>query len=771
MKTFMRRIFHFLGGVHFAICLIGVTAVFVIAGTLIESKTESHRYAAYYTYKHPAFITLLCFFFINILFASLRRWPFKLRHIPFQVTHLGLLMILSGTIIKESSGIQGTMFLLEGSGSHLITINDSDVLRIEKRAPQDSHARVIGYYNLNEKKLPFDGLQVELLGYSPHTEEKVETWFKGNEGVISGLKPFPVHICKNDSDEIPINGKVRLLPEPHGLWNLHALKTSDVRAAVLKTYLQGMKIRIKGLTGKILFEGLLNLAINQEIKWNQGRANIELQLKFSTIHGLEDSLLIGHIQDEGSGKIWDIEVPLTGPESLINRNVTEPQFGIAPYTIDLHRIPSIVLIQDAEEDSYLLAYDYFGRIYCQTYRYDNLKTLVAYDDGFGGYAALAAIPFDPQNGDREAKEKVIAALLTDELKRGSQNPSMLAPPLKMLFDACQKAHLDFAETCLEFLNDWNQCCTWIIPEKHTFKENAELAISHLDWDSIPSSDRKASFWSRQFFEEVDLLVQHGSHARDILTAKKWPLPLPPHIESNQILMSHVTQQLFSIGDLLPESSGPHVSSASAFSSYMRAYGIHLRTITPPLDSIFTTVDGITLETPITLKLTKLPSLLKLEDNTPAVTLKFKKGTREEIVSLAYDRTANGLKWPIFGGDYLIRFQPSQIAIPHHVRLRQARQLNYPNEAQPYSYESDICITDLRDQSSIEKTISMNNIYETKDGFRFYLSSMNPPNETTVKRIQLAVNYDPAKYFLTYPGGVLMSLGIILLFWFTQKNKT
>jgi uncharacterized protein YijF (DUF1287 family) len=34
----------------------------------------------------------------------------------------------------------------------------------------------------------------------------------------------------------------------------------------------------------------------------------------------------------------------------------------------------------------------------------------------------------------------------------------------------------------------------------------------------------------------------------------------------------------------------------------------------------------------------------------------------------------------------------------------------------------------------------------------------------MKQVQIVVNYDPAKYYLTYPGGCLVALGIFLLFW-------
>ena len=65
---------------------------------------------------------------------------------------------------------------------------------------------------------------------------------------------------------------------------------------------------------------------------------------------------------------------------------------------------------------------------------------------------------------------------------------------------------------------------------------------------------------------------------------------------------------------------------------------------------------------------------------------------------------------------------------------------------------------------------MNNVHETWEGYRFYLSNISPSGEESVKRIQLVVNHDPAKYWLTYPGAIILSIGILLLFWLWPYGK-
>ena len=175
---------------------------------------------------------------------------------------------------------------------------------------------------------------------------------------------------------------------------------------------------------------------------------------------------------------------------------------------------------------------------------------------------------------------------------------------------------------------------------------------------------------------------------------------------------------------------------------------------------------ITVETPLTVSRKIAEPSKKIEENTPRITFKTQSG---DFFCLTYDKHGEGLKWPILHGKYLTRFQPKFTDLPYKVRLRQARQINYPNTNQPYSFESDLIFTDLKTGAETQKTISMNNVYETWDGYRFYLANI-ARQEGSANHIQIVVNRDPAKYWLTYPGAIVLSLGILLLFWLRPSRN-
>ena len=473
----IRAVYNFLGSISFAILLMAALATLVIAGTVIESKTASHRYAASLTYGHPFFAALLWGFFINIFVSALRRWPFQKKHIPFLITHIALLMILGGALIKSTYGTQGTLQLLEGGAGSAILLPGSYAIKIASREATDQFHLNKDLQLLPGKEKAFPALDIQLVGYAPHAEVLYESWIRGDKVYIQGLKPFEVYPEKEG--EYPISSRVRLQQAPAPVWNLLAFHTQD------------------------------------------------------------SAQLADKIQKEAS----------LHPALLFTRE----DKGVTLYVIDKK-----------------------GHRQTLSYPSGDPQARVVYDQGYGGYCTFAKFVVDGEE--------------------------------------------------------------------------------------------------------------------------------------------------------------------------------------------------ILLESPLQRSCRPQASLAKWEENTPVATVRIKENNQVNFITLPYDPTAQRLKWPALGGKYLLSFQPQEQTLPYKVRLRQARQLNYPHSTQPFSYESDLVISDKKNGTSLDKTVSMNHVHETWDGYRFYLANMTPADPGAVKRIQLVVNHDPAKYRLTYPGAALLSLGIFLLFWLRPYVK-
>lgn len=271
---------------------------------------------------------------------------------------------------------------------------------------------------------------------------------------------------------------------------------------------------------------------------------------------------------------------------------------------------------------------------------------------------------------------------------------------------------------------------------------AHLPIK-LDWTQVSFRERKGCEWGAYLLTNID--------------QKKWPLAtLLAHITDPVARMTALLQQVFLVADELPD---PPIkaSEEEMLAVFLRVYGVEPAAL---LEGGIALEELMSFECPLTVRHEPLEPPIKVEEQRPMIVVKTNSGYQ----TLLYDPHAQGLKWP--SGGYLLSFRPRMQKIPHKVRLRDARLINYPQMDQAYSFESDLLIT--HQGLEVEKTISMNEVHETADGYRFYLSHIYPHEETSLQRIQLIVNRDPVKYWLTYPGGVIVALGIILLFSWKRK---
>lgn len=744
LKKVVKRIYHFLGGIHLAIGLIGTTAILVIVGTFIEARTESHLHASKLTYGSPFFATLLWLFFVNILFSATRRWPFQRHHLPFLITHLGLLMVLGGTIIKNSYGTQGILTVMEGSGSHKITLPGTYALLIEKRDPRNPLTTVkasipLTLSSLDRLVTPFPELSLKQISFKPHVQETLETWIK--------------------------QGRADITDPP--AWQISAAKTDNLSNALRDHYLQGLSVRFSHIDREWLLSDLLTSPITV----GSSRLSGTLQLDYSPINAFEDASLILTWKTDEKVLPQVIKVPLAGYDSLKQINVSHPYLHATPFDIEFHREPGIAFIEDADGDIFLFAFDGNGRFFDQSFRKGELRSFIAYDSGYGGYAVSASVPAETPLPKQ--RQEAIRHLLSQELQQALETPERLSPPLQMLHGACEKAGEHLPTILPQFLDEWRLNLSLLYPAEKPLSPTLANVMAQLDWSKVSSKERQGCQWTSLLFDQLGPSLFQGESLMTLLRQKKWPLL--NHLAENtssadtQKLLTSLAQQLFAIADTLPNPPKPMSTTpsdqAKLLSAYFKAYGIDYA-LFDEIGSTLTAVNEqktLTFETPITVTYESQTPSSKLENNTPLLEFEATNGRSKNKVALAYQPFAAGFKWPILEGQYIVRFQPQSQTIPFHIRLRQARQINYPHSNQPYSYESDLIISRAGDPP-IETTLSMNRVYESWDGYRFYLSNISPASEGAMKKVQIVVNHDPAKYFLTYPGASLVSLGIVLLFW-------
>lgn len=765
------KIFHFLGSFYFAIFLIAVAAFSVLIGTVVESHYDSHLLADKWIYNSSFFTVILIFFFINILFSALRRWPFKARHFPFLTTHLGLLMIIAGCMLKQRYGIQGNLLVTEGSGSNQLLIPHSLALQIQKKGEKEKFFFPV---ELDRPQCcehtPWPNFKFYVRNIFPHARETKETWTKGSQVPIVGLPILSIQKfdLKREIEFIPIHIPIFSSEVFHAA----AVEAKNIQDVLEAVYLKDLQINISHQNKKIASMGMLKAILSPQ-NIEGGTTKISLEIPYSNNGFVAPSLKMDW-KKESRQEVN--RVYLEGVKALYTYK--EPNEGPSLFKIDLKRNKPILLFVKEGEIDHVFAFDTFGRVHGETFDGSKLKSMWVYEEGFGGYSIQAALPF-PSFG-REKKEKFQLENLKSTFREALKINSVLAAPLQMMRVACDKIEADVADVFSQFLSHWNEAGSILIPAGTTLSPSLRKALEHLEWD--PATLRSCQ-WMSLLFEKLERSYLNGEDLLKELELNQWPfisnLIERKKKEEEIHLFTALAQQMYEFGYHLPEIPVNKLfDQARLLSAYFKAFGIDYSILQTGLDvgsedfqKYQESYRPVQIETPLTFQHTILKSLSKLEENTPCLIADFFDGNKKEKKSFVYDRLGTGLMHSILEGSYLIRFQEIKRTIPYHIRLHQARQINYAGLSQPYSFECDLTIYEKDGKrSKVEKTLSMNHVYETWDGYRFYLSGMTSLT-SGLKRIQLVVNYDPAKYLLTYPGGLLTILGIILLLTLRKRGKT
>ncbi len=117
-----------IGGLKFAVVIVLIFTVFMIAGTFIESYYGTD-FANRAVYKTTPFMLVQFFMMLSIIFAAFLRLPPKKRLYGFYTIHTGLVIIGMGSFITYVAGVDGSITLAPNSPNQTVVLN-RDVLKI-----------------------------------------------------------------------------------------------------------------------------------------------------------------------------------------------------------------------------------------------------------------------------------------------------------------------------------------------------------------------------------------------------------------------------------------------------------------------------------------------------------------------------------------------------------------------------------------------------------------------------------------------------------------
>jgi hypothetical protein len=237
-------VFKFFASLKLAVVLLAVLIVAAIAGTIWESSFDT-KVARAYVYRAPWFNLWLVLLGANLIVSALSRWPWRKHHVAFLVTHLGIITLLTGSLIGRIFGIEGTITLFKGDppsnrlliDEHQLRVHDSDgVLKGYRaeflhRPPTPQHPRdlgkldsgawlsVIDYAEAIDAKLnprPLDSGGTPALHFTIKTAmmgQQLESWLLADNAQNGNFAMGLANIeLKRGKAQIPNNGHPERMP-------------------------------------------------------------------------------------------------------------------------------------------------------------------------------------------------------------------------------------------------------------------------------------------------------------------------------------------------------------------------------------------------------------------------------------------------------------------------------------------------------------------------------------------------------------------------------
>lgn len=122
----MYRIFQFLGSLKMAVIVILALGVLSAVGTFLESRYNT-EFAQVLVYKSVWMYITMGFLSVSLIFSAVERLPWKKKHLPFLIAHIGLLVLLLGSYITQKVGLDGSLTIPMNSKSGLVSITPKDL--------------------------------------------------------------------------------------------------------------------------------------------------------------------------------------------------------------------------------------------------------------------------------------------------------------------------------------------------------------------------------------------------------------------------------------------------------------------------------------------------------------------------------------------------------------------------------------------------------------------------------------------------------------------
>ncbi|MCM8794316.1 MAG: cytochrome c biogenesis protein CcsA [Candidatus Omnitrophica bacterium] len=121
MGKIFKRFYLFLGSLFLAVVILLFIATALAWGTFYEVRYGTAAVQRF-VYRSWWFQGMLGFLALNLALAAVHRFPWKRKHVPFLLAHLGLILVLIGAILGGVLGVEGRLVIPEGGTQSVLDL-------------------------------------------------------------------------------------------------------------------------------------------------------------------------------------------------------------------------------------------------------------------------------------------------------------------------------------------------------------------------------------------------------------------------------------------------------------------------------------------------------------------------------------------------------------------------------------------------------------------------------------------------------------------------
>ncbi|MBC7371878.1 MAG: cytochrome c biogenesis protein ResB [Bdellovibrionaceae bacterium] len=174
----MKKVLKFLASLKLAVVIILSLATLIAVGTIVEAKFNDATVARKLVYDTIWMYIVMGSLATSLTAVMIDRWPWKPRHASFICAHIGIILLLTGSVLTMKYGIDGSLRVPMGQSNQYLVVPETDVL-VYSSFDGDRYTKLLEQ-------------PVDFFTHAPSPEKPVAVSTYSGEIKFTGYKPFVI---------------------------------------------------------------------------------------------------------------------------------------------------------------------------------------------------------------------------------------------------------------------------------------------------------------------------------------------------------------------------------------------------------------------------------------------------------------------------------------------------------------------------------------------------------------------------------------------------